>query len=160
MHPPPPALLLLVSDLHLGRGSRDDTRAAERDAVAMLRAHQAQVLDGGALVLMGDVYDQFIEYRHLVPRAAPRLVGLVAEWCDAGAEVVYVVGNRDPWHIDFFERDLGARVVAGAWETRRDGRALYIAHGDGHVPPGRPPNGSPSVSTPSCAHARWPASTA
>ena len=27
-------LLLLLSDLHLGRGTRDDTRAAERDAVA------------------------------------------------------------------------------------------------------------------------------
>ena len=104
----------------------------------MLRAHQSRVLDGGALVLLGDVYEHFIEYRHLVPRAAPRLVGLVAEWCDRGAEVVYVVGNHDPWHIDYFERDIGARVVAGAWETRREGRALYIAHGDREAPPRTP----------------------
>ena len=56
---PARVLLLLVSDLHLGRGSRDATRDAERDAVAMLRAHEQQILDGGTLVLMGDVYDQF-----------------------------------------------------------------------------------------------------
>lgn len=81
-------------------------------------------------MLLGDVYDQYIEYRHLIPKAAPRLVGLLAEWCDRGADVVYVVGNRDPWHLDFFERDVGVTLVRGAWEPRRAGRALYIAHGD------------------------------
>ncbi len=126
-------MLLLLSDLHLGRGSRDDTRAAERDAVAMLRAHESDVLEGGALVLMGDVYDQFIEYRHLIPKSAPRLVGLLAEWADRGAEIVYVVGNRDPWHVSFFEDDIGV-AVTHEWETRRDGRSLYIAHGDGRIP--------------------------
>ncbi|WP_412068470.1 UDP-2,3-diacylglucosamine diphosphatase [Rubrivirga sp. IMCC43871] len=128
--------MLLLSDLHLGRGSRDDTRAAERDAVALLRAHEAEIVDGdGTLVLLGDVYDQFIEYKHLVPKAAPRLVGLLAEWADAGARIVYVVGNRDPWHLDYFEADIGVTVVRGAWRSRLDKRALYIAHGDGQ---GRP----------------------
>ena len=128
---PADLLLLLLSDLHLGRGSRDATRAAERDAVALLRAYEDEIVgEGGTLVLLGDVYDQYIEYRHLVPKAAPRLVGRLAEWADQGAEVVYVVGNRDPWHVDFFERDVGVTVVRGAWEARRGGRALYIAHGD------------------------------
>ena len=100
----------------------------------MLRAHQAEVLGGGTVVLLGDVFDQWIEYRHLVPRSAPRLTGLLAEWADAGAEVVYVVGNRDPWHIDYWARDVGVTVVAGAWRPRRGGRTLYIAHGDGRTP--------------------------
>ena len=129
-----PALLLLLSDLHLGRGTREATRAAERDAVALLRAHQAEVLEGGTLVLLGDVFDQWIEYRHLVPRAAPRLTGLLAEWADAGAEIVYTVGNRDPWHLDYFADDIGVTVVPGAWTPHREGLALYIAHGDGHAP--------------------------
>ena len=130
-------MLLLLSDLHLGRGTRAQTRAAERDAVALLRAHEGRIVPdagaegGAALVLLGDVYDQYIEYRHLVPKGAARLVGLLAEWADRGAEVVYVVGNRDPWHLDFFEGELGVRVV-DVWEARRGGRSLYIAHGDGH----------------------------
>ena len=135
--PPGRSLLLLLSDLHLGRGTRAETRAAERDAVALLRAHEGALVPdagaagGAALVLLGDVYDQYIEYRHLVPKGAARLVGVLAEWADRGAEVVYVVGNRDPWHVDFFEGELGVRVV-DVWETRRAGRTLYIAHGDGH----------------------------
>ena len=132
--PPAGSLLLLVSDLHLGRGTAAATRAAERDAVAMLRAHRARLVGGGALVLLGDVFDQYIEYRHLMPKTAPRLVGAVAELADDGAEVVYTRGNRDPWHLDLFGT-LGVRVV-DEWRTRRDGRALYIAHGDGHGTPG------------------------
>lgn len=102
--------------------------------MALLRAHESEILDGGTLVLMGDVYDQFIEYRHLIPKSAPRLVGRLAEWADRGAEIVYVVGNRDPWHLDFFARDVGVHVVDSVWTTRRDGRSLYIAHGDGRIP--------------------------
>lgn len=132
-------MLLLLSDLHLGRGTPAQTRAAERAAVALLRAHERALVpgpgsDGGTLVLLGDVYDQYVEYRHLVPKGAARLVGALADLADRGAEVVYVVGNRDPWHVDYFEDEVGATVVHGAWEGVRGGRALYIAHGDGRRP--------------------------
>lgn len=128
-------MILVLSDLHLGRGTIAESRAAERDAVALLRAHEREVVDeGGVLVLLGDVYNEYIEYRHLIPKAAPRLVGLLAEWCDRGARVIYVVGNRDLWHVDFFTEDVGVEAVTDMWETRRDGRVLYFAHGDGLRP--------------------------
>lgn len=128
-------MILVVSDLHLGRGTPAETRAAERDAVAMLRAHEREVVDeDGVLVLLGDVYNEYIEYRHLVPKVAPRLVGLLADWCDRGARVVYVVGNRDPWHLDFFTQEIGVKTVTEAWETTRHGQTLYFAHGDGLRP--------------------------
>ena len=133
-------MLVFRSDLHLGRGTRDETRAAERDAVALLRAYEADLvpdagaLPGAALVLLGDVYDQYVEYRHLVPKGAPRLVGLLAEWADRGAEVVYVVGNRDPWHLDYFEDEVGVALVRGAWRVEKGQQSLYIAHGDGQGP--------------------------
>ena len=131
--PAVPALLLLVSDLHLGRGTPAATAAAERDAVAMVRHYRDRLVEAGALVLLGDVFDQYIEYRHLMPKTAPRLVGALAELADDGVEVVYTRGNRDPWHLDLFE-GLGVRVV-DAWQTRHEGQDLYIAHGDGHAPP-------------------------
>ncbi len=128
-------LILLVSDLHLGRGTAAETRAAERDAVAMLRAHEDALVGGdGTLVLLGDVYNEYIEYRHLIPKYAPRLVGLLTEWCDRGARVVYVVGNRDPWHVDFFTETVGVEAVTDAWETEQGGQHLYFAHGDGLRP--------------------------
>ena len=133
-------MTLFVSDLHLGRGTPGETRAAERDAVAMLRAHEADLLAGGTLVLLGDVFDQYIEYRHLVPRSAPRLVGLLADLADRGARVFYAVGNRDPWHVDFFERDIGVTVLRRPTLVRADGLGVYLDHGDRH---GRPARSAP-----------------
>jgi UDP-2,3-diacylglucosamine hydrolase len=134
-------MTLFVSDLHLGRGTPDETRAAERDAVAMLRAHEADLVEGGGtLVLLGDVFDTFLEYRHLVPKGAPRLVGLLADWADRGARVFYAVGNRDPWHAGYFERDVGLTVLRRGTRVETDGRGVYLDHGDGHarLRPGRP----------------------
>ena len=133
-------MILFLSDLHLGRGTAAESAAAERDAVALLRAHEdalaeahARGVDAG-LFLVGDVFDQFIEYRHLVPKGFARLQGLLAAWTDAGIPVTYVVGNRDPWHLDYFENELGVRVERDAVCARMHGRTAYIAHGDGSVP--------------------------
>lgn len=132
-------MYLFLSDLHLGRGSAAESRAAEADALALLRAHEAAVREAaarteGGLYLVGDVFDQYIEYRHLVPKGFVRLQGLLAAWTDAGVSVTYVVGNRDPWHLDYFERELGVRVIAHGQTQSLAGRKTYIAHGDGLVP--------------------------
>ena len=124
-------MTLFVSDLHLGRGTPAETAAAERDAVAMLRAHLPELTGDapGTLVLLGDVYDQFIEYRHLVPKVGIRLAAAVADLADAGVRVVYAVGNRDPWHLGFW-RELGAELLGEGALLELEGRAVWVEHGD------------------------------
>ena len=129
-------MILFLSDLHLGRGTRADSLAAERDAVALLRAHEDRVVRDGALVLAGDVFHEYIEYRHLVPKGGARLTGLLADWADRGAEVHYVTGNRDPWHLDYFAREIGLRVSARC-TLDAFGRRIAVAHGDAEAEPGR-----------------------
>ncbi len=126
-------MTLFLSDLHLGRGTPGATRDADRDAAALLRAHEAELLAGGTLVLLGDVFDQFIEYRHLVPKSAPRLAGAVAGLADAGVRVLYAVGNRDPWHVDYVETGLGATLLRRPTRIETDGLGVYLAHGDRHA---------------------------
>ncbi|HYE96758.1 MAG TPA: UDP-2,3-diacylglucosamine diphosphatase [Rubricoccaceae bacterium] len=126
-------MTLFVSDCHLGRGPEAASRAAERDLLALLDAHEAALLDGGALFLVGDVFDQYIEYRHLVPKGFVRFQARLAALTDRGVPVTYVVGNRDPWHLDHFARELGVRVVGGPVRTEVEGHRAYIAHGDGNV---------------------------
>lgn len=133
-------MILFLSDLHLGRGTAAESAEAERDAVAMLRAHEREIREAvgrgedTGLYLVGDVFNQFIEYRHLVPKGFVRLQGLLAGWTDAGLPVTYVVGNRDPWHLGYFERELGVRVEREAVRAEMHGHTAYIAHGDGCVP--------------------------
>lgn len=118
---------LFASDLHLGRLDAAADRDVERDFVAMLRAHEAEV-DG--LYLLGDVFDYYIEYPNVVPKGHDRLKGLLADWVDGGIEVTYVVGNHDPWHERYFEDELGVRLVSDSVQEILYGQRAYLAHGD------------------------------
>ncbi len=124
-------MILFFSDVHLGRGAPADERAVEADLVACLRAH-AEAAE--ALYLVGDVFDAYIEYPTLVPRGFARLQGLLAAWTDRGVPVTYLAGNHDPWHRDYFERELGVRVVPDACTAVHHGRRVHLAHGDGLEP--------------------------
>lgn len=127
-------MLLLLSDLHLGRGTAGQSRAAERDVLDLLRAHEDEIVhESGTLVLNGDVFHEFIEYRHLVPKVGARLTGLLADWADRGAQILYVVGNRDPWHIDFFETEVGVRVIPKRITLDAYGQRISVEHGDAYA---------------------------
>lgn len=127
---PSPVPHLFVSDLHLGRPGADD-RADVAALVALLDASP----DATALVIVGDLFDAWIEHRHFVPRPPARLLGALAAWTDAGRRLVVHAGNHDPWHRSYFADELGATVLAdGAVETVAPGRRLFVHHGDGRTP--------------------------
>jgi UDP-2,3-diacylglucosamine hydrolase len=124
-------MLLFLGDLHLGRGSPDESRRAERDAVDLLEAHHDALLDpAGGLILLGDVFNAFLEYDSLIPAGFLRLQGALARLVDRGVEVTYVVGNRDPWHLTYFEREVGLQLVTESLSREAYGRRLFVAHGD------------------------------
>lgn len=124
-------MILFLSDLHLGRGSAKDSASAERDAVALLRSHRdALNRPGGRLILLGDVFNAFLEYGMLVPSGFVRLQGVLAELVDAGVDVTYVVGNRDPWHVAHFEKAVGIKVSTTPLRFEAFGRGVIATHGD------------------------------
>jgi UDP-2,3-diacylglucosamine hydrolase len=125
------SVVLFVSDLHLGRpeaGDADDVRAFS----AWLDAHAA----AHTLYVVGDLFDAWIEYRHVVPRTSVRLLGALAAWTDAGRRLVVLAGNHDPWHRTFLRDEVGAEVVADGQVALLEGRRVFVHHGDGLLPGG------------------------
>ncbi|NBB73592.1 MAG: UDP-2,3-diacylglucosamine diphosphatase [Bacteroidetes bacterium] len=120
-------MILFVSDLHFGQHDAATERAKEADLIRCLRAHEDDV---DHLYLMGDVFNEYIEYRYLIPKGWIRFQGLVAAWTDAGTPVTYLAGNHDPWHRDYFSRELGVRMVYDAVIEPTPGPVVYCAHGD------------------------------
>lgn len=113
--------------MHFGRGSDPSERVNERALVDCLEAHATEV---DHLYLLGDVFDGYVEYRHLVPKGFVRFQGLLARWTDRGIPVTYLLGNHDPWHQDHFSDELGVALVPDATEVTHFGHRLYLAHGD------------------------------
>ena len=62
-------MVLFVSDMHFGRKSRAEERASEAALIDCLRAFETTV---ERLYLVGDVFDEYIEYRTLVPKGFVR----------------------------------------------------------------------------------------
>jgi len=120
-------VILFVSDMHFGRGAREQERAKERALVRCLEAHADQTEH---LYLVGDVFDGYIEYRHLVPKGFVRFQALLARWTDEGVPVTYLFGNHDPWHLDHFPEELGVSLVDEVLEAEHHGRRIQLAHGD------------------------------
>ena len=120
-------MIIFVSDMHFGRGNRATERTEELSLMSLLHAAEAEIEH---LFLLGDVFDEYIEYRHLVPKGLARFMGLLARWTDNGIPITYLKGNHDPWHIDYFEQELGVRVLDGPLiEPLRD-NYVYMHHGD------------------------------
>ena len=53
--------------------------------------------DAAELYLLGDIFDFWHEYKHVVPRGFTRFLGKLAELADKGIKLHYFTGNHDIW---------------------------------------------------------------
>ena len=122
-----------ISDVHLGAPSVEESQARERRLVAFLN-HIAE--DCERLFIVGDLFDYWFEYKHVVPRGHTRLLGQLAQMVDKGMALEIFVGNHDLWMADYLSEELGATIHHGPfiWEAPGTSTRMYIAHGDGLGP--------------------------
>jgi len=116
--------VVLVADAHLGDASPSLEAAfhAFLDAVPDL---------GDELLINGDLFDFWFEYRSVVPRRHFGTVVRLMELRRRGVPITLVGGNHDRWGGDFLRRDLGISFYGGEAELTLAGRRAFVAHGDG-----------------------------
>lgn len=115
---------LIASDVHLGAVPEENERGfhAFLDAVPE-RADE--------LLINGDLFDFWFEYRSVVPRRHFGTLRRLAELVDAGIRVRLVGGNHDAWVGDFLTVEVGVEWLEGERVVQLAGRRAYVAHGDG-----------------------------
>ena len=127
---PPPidsrSLVVFISDAHLGSGV--DSLDRERQLCAFLDSIKTHTR---MLFLLGDMFDFWFTYRHLVPRGHVRLLGKLAELADLGMELHFFIGNHDMWLFDYLEQEMGAVMHNDPEIMLIDGKRFLIGHGDG-----------------------------
>ena len=117
-----------ISDVHLGAAFCDKA-ALEARFVSLLDRIAAE--KAGAVYLLGDIFDFWYEYRHVIPRGHTRALGALARLCDSGVKVYFMRGNHDVWVYDYFEREIGMTVLTQPYVAEIGGRVFCIGHGDG-----------------------------
>ncbi|WZL90672.1 UDP-2,3-diacylglucosamine diphosphatase [Salinimicrobium sp. 3283s] len=123
--------IYFASDNHLGAPTAEESRPREAKFVAWLE-HVSK--DAAAIFLLGDLFDFWFEYKHVVPKGFVRTLGKLAQLRDRGIPVYFFVGNHDLWMDDYFEKELDIPVFRKPKEFVFNDKKFLIGHGDGLGP--------------------------
>lgn len=114
----------LISDVHLG-GIPPENEAR------FLRFLEAVPERADELVIAGDLFDYWFEYRTVVLKEHFQALRRLADLVDAGVDVRMIGGNHDAWGGRFLREQVGIRWLEAPVVTEIRGRTAYLAHGDG-----------------------------
>jgi UDP-2,3-diacylglucosamine hydrolase len=114
----------IVSDAHLGVASAQ----TEKSFVSFLRDLETEA---SSLVINGDLFDFWFEWKTVIPRRSFRALAALAELKDAGLSILWVAGNHDCWGGEVLREDVGVDYSVGPWEGDIAGWKARIEHGDG-----------------------------
>ena len=123
-----------LSDAHLGSRAIPHGRMQERRLVRFLDDIKDKA---SAIYLLGDMFDFWNEYRHVVPKGHTRFLGKLSELTDNGVEVHFFAGNHDLWTYGYLEEECGVIVHKAPVTTEIYGKVFFLAHGDGLGDPDR-----------------------
>ncbi len=126
--------LYIFSDAHLGSGSTE----LEKIKVEKIRQLFERVkTDGERLVILGDLFDFWFEYKHAIPKEHHQVLFMMTELVERGIVIDYISGNHDFWMSDFFSEHIGVNLHRDHLDLEYGGKELHLIHGDGLAPADR-----------------------
>jgi UDP-2,3-diacylglucosamine hydrolase len=119
-----PSPCYVFSDTHLGAASSD----VERQLLAFLKHLAGRAR---SLVINGDLFEFWFEWRSVIPRPSFRVLAALADLVESGVPVLWIAGNHDCWGGEVLRRDVGVDYHVGRWAGELAGWKTVIEHGDG-----------------------------
>jgi UDP-2,3-diacylglucosamine hydrolase len=123
--------IYFLSDFHLGAPDFASSLTREKKIVAFLEYARR---DAAQIIIAGDIFDFWYEYKTVVPKHFVRLLGKLAEITDSGITVSLFAGNHDMWMRGYFETELNIPVYFEPKTFTWNNKKFYIGHGDGLGP--------------------------
>ncbi len=123
--------IYFISDVHLGAQALNDNHEREIRFINWLDHISA---DAKQLLIMGDLFDYWFEYKSVIPRGYVRTLGKLAELSDKGLDIHFFIGNHDVWADQFFKDEIGITIHKSEEVWDIFGYKVFLAHGDGLDP--------------------------
>ena len=92
-----------ISDIHLGILEREADKHRESLLLDFLDKIKE---DAKSLYIVGDLFDYWFEYKSVIPKYYYKVLAKLAEINKFGIDIIYLMGNHDFGHFDFFEKSL------------------------------------------------------
>ncbi|MEO6406345.1 MAG: UDP-2,3-diacylglucosamine diphosphatase [Ferruginibacter sp.] len=123
--------IYFISDFHLGAPNATASLLREKNIIRFLDEIEAEASE---IFILGDLFDFWYEYKHVVPKGYVRILGKLASLSDKGIQLHFFVGNHDMWMRNYFQQELNMKVYHEPQEFVREGKRFLIGHGDGLGP--------------------------
>ncbi|MEO7264924.1 MAG: UDP-2,3-diacylglucosamine diphosphatase [Ferruginibacter sp.] len=123
--------IYFLSDFHLGAPNAAASLLREKNIIRFLDEIEN---DASEIFILGDLFDFWYEYKHVVPKGYVRILGKIASLSDKGIPLHFFVGNHDMWMRDYFQKELNMKVYFEPKAFERNGKQFLIGHGDGLGP--------------------------
>lgn len=123
--------IYFASDFHLGIPDYQSSLIREKKFVSWLDLVSK---DATEIFLMGDIFDFWFEFKHVIPKGYVRLLGKLAEITDKGIPVHLFKGNHDIWAFDYLNTEINVELHRKPVIREIDGHKFLLAHGDGLGP--------------------------
>ena len=117
-----------ISDVHLGVKSNIGVKQQESILLGFLDEIKN---DAKELIIVGDLFDCWIEYKQVVPKGFYRFFTKLDEFLKDGIKITYLSGNHDFWYGSYFKDEFGIEIIHHPITRDLDGKKFYIHHGDG-----------------------------
>jgi UDP-2,3-diacylglucosamine hydrolase len=86
---------------------------------------------GGTLVIGGDFFDFWFDYRFVIPSGYNNLLEELRHLNKSGITIHYLLGNHDYWDFGYFHNKFGAHVHPSDLEFYNNESKILVSHGDG-----------------------------
>lgn len=120
--------IYFASDFHLGAPNKTISKEREQKLIKWLDSIKP---DCEELYLVGDIFDFWHEWKHVVPKGFVRFMAKICEFTDDGIPVYYFTGNHDIWAYNYLSDELGVEIIRKPIKKKIGDKTFYIAHGDG-----------------------------
>ena len=117
-----------ISDIHLML-QYDEQEKKRQEKLFRFMAFVAQ--SGGTLFIIGDLYDFYFEYKHVIPKVYFPFYQKLFSLKNSGVDIHFITGNHDHWTMDFMGETLTTKVYFDDVSIDIHGKRFYLTHGDG-----------------------------
>ena len=120
--------VFFFSDAHLGSGTTIEEKEKEKRLISFWQELEKEA---SHLYIVGDLFDFWFEYRHLIPKNFQKILNRLGRLKDSGVKIDYLCGNHDFWLGDFLPQQIGIPVHKDYSEAEHQGKKIFVSHGDG-----------------------------
>ncbi len=120
--------IFFISDCHFGLQDKQQEREKEFRLFSFFDDIQDETEE---LFILGDLFDYWFEYKHVVPKGFHRILTRLENFSDNGIAVHLLVGNHDFWLGRRFTEETGVHVYYEPVSITLNGKRFYLHHGDG-----------------------------